>query len=223
MHRIKKVKVDTLIVFSKSQFGDTVRLFFPLFHTGNKHIDSILSHTIIDSLNCEPSEGTYKEKIQHWAEDIIVESNFNVNCNNNRLLSVTHFSEGCGAYCSYSEDHFNFNIKTGKLLHLTQLVDSSIFDLYRKDKAVLYLQQKEEYRQMLDGSFDDFDSETYDLVMDYMDTWRKDTTPIEYYITDDKLVIEDHFYLPHVIQCFAFSSKFEYPLSEIDSLKLIDF
>ena len=104
-----KVEIDTLVVLSKPFFGDSVKLFFPLFHTGDKLMDSILSHTYIDSLNFEPSEGTYQEKIQHWAEDIIVESNFSVNYNKNGFLSISQISEGCGAYCTIWDKHFKIS------------------------------------------------------------------------------------------------------------------
>ena len=57
---------------------------------------------------------------------------YEVTYKRNGILSMNIFAEGCGAHCSSWYTYFNFDLKTGKTLKLSDLISENRIDSFEK-------------------------------------------------------------------------------------------
>lgn len=99
--------------------------------TSNKRVDSLINFQIKNELF---SPGHEKQSINKTLveniNDGLINLSYEVSYKKNGLLSFSIFAEGCGAYCSSWETYFNFDLKTGKKLSITDLIIENKLDSF---------------------------------------------------------------------------------------------
>ena len=126
----QNVQIDTLIV--KLKVSDSFkelqsdRMNFPIIKTGNKEIDSLINFDLKNKFtsNEYPTDSIDSTLIK-WADDQIIDIDFKVTYNKNGILSINISAEGCGAYCSYWTEYFNYSTVTGKTLDFSEIIDTT--------------------------------------------------------------------------------------------------
>lgn len=191
-------------------------IIYPIVVTSNKRVDSLINFQIKNELF---SPGDEKQSINKTLveniNDGLINLSYEVSYKKNGLLSFSIFSEGCGAYCSSWETYFNFDLKTGKKLSITDLINEnkldSFYNIVFADKVKYLRVYKEEELSMLKQG--DVDSTTYDWALEQVDSnCIKDVKLEDFSFSSVSLEIKDTCEFPHAIrsQQPTFELKYTY-------------
>ena len=137
---------DTPIKYaSKNNMGERVELTIPFVTTENQQVaDRINNFLHIQLLNTLPpgKEGTTAKTALIELESPLesMEPISSGLLNGERQYAIAVGIEGCGAYCSYGEHHFDFDARTGRVITPAELLSES------GKKALAVLVQKNNAR-----------------------------------------------------------------------------
>ena len=151
----------------------------------------------------DEKQSIYKTLDEDIKEYGLSNLSYEVTYKGNGLLSFNIFSEGCGAYCSSRRTYFNFDLKTGKKLSITDLILENKLDSFYKiafaDKVKYLREYKEEELNMLKQG--DVDSATYDWALEQVDSnCMKDVKLEDFSFSTLNLEINDSCEFPHAIR-----------------------
>ena len=216
----QNVQIDTLNLNKSEHFKElqSEKMNYPLIQTGNKEIDSLINFDLKNKFtsNEYPTESIDSTLIK-WAGDQIVYIDFNVTYNTNGILSINISAEGCGAYCSYWTEYFNYSTITGNPLDISEIIDISgefktrIF----KDKETQFKKQKIELKEMLNDSEAELDQSTYKWALEYYENCENSFDLKSFSIFPEYLEINKHCYLPNAIKNLTPVLTLKYKYTEI--------
>ena len=180
-------------------------IIYPVVVTNNKKIDSLINSQIKNEVFSPDDEKqsinkTLAENINDYG---LINLSYEVTYKGSGLLSFSIFSEGCGAYCSSGETYFNFDLKTGKKLSITDLIIENKLDSFRKivfaNKVRSLREYKEEELNILKQG--DIDSSTYDWALEQVDSnCINDVNLEDFLFSSFNLEIKDICEFPHAIR-----------------------
>ncbi len=131
---------------------------------------------------------------------------YEVTLKNSNILSFFINEEGCGAYCSSGNTYFNFDLKTGKTLDITDLIFENQLDSFRdavaNDKRKFLIQYKSEFNQ--NYTEEEMDSVTFSWAMEQVNSnCIKDVQIQTFSLSESYLQIIDPCEFPHAIRALA--------------------
>jgi hypothetical protein len=224
----QNVQIDTLIV--KLKVSDSFkelqsdRMNFPIIKTGNKEIDSLINFDLKNKFtsNEYPTDSIDSTLIK-WADDQIIDIDFKVTYNKNGILSINISAEGCGAYCSYWTEYFNYSTVTGKTLDFSEIIDTTGEFKTRvfKEKESQFKKQKIELKEMLNDKEAELDQSTYEWALEYYENCENSFDLKSFSIYPDFIEINVSCYLPNAIKSLTPIIELKYKFNEIyDYLKI---
>ena len=197
-------------------------IIYPIVVTNNKRVDSLINSQIKNEVF---SPGDEKQSINKTLveniNDGLINLSYRVSYKKNGLLSFSIFSEGCGAYCSSWETYFNFDLKTGKKLSITDLILENKRDSFYKivfaDKVKYLREYKEEKFSMLKQG--DVDSTTYEWALEQVDSnCMKDVKLEDFSFSNFNLEINDTCEFPHAIRSQQPTYELKYTYTFLSAL-----
>ncbi len=220
----QNVQVDTLSV--KLTTSDSFKelqsenMIFPIIKTGNKEIDSLINFDLKNKFtsNEYPTDSIDSTLIK-WAGDQIIDIDFLVTYNNNGILSLNISAEGCGAYCSYWTEYYNYSIATGKPLDISEVIDTigEFKTRVLKDNKSQFKKQKIELKEMLNDPEAELDQSTYEWALEYYGNCENSFTLNSFSINQDFIEIIHSCYLPNAIKSLTPIIELKYKLNEINN------
>jgi hypothetical protein len=216
----QKAQVDTLFFPIKGieGYNPQEKLKFPIIKTGNLKIDAVINADLKNRVtNNEFATLSTREALVKWAEESIVYLSFNITYNNNSLISLCISIEGCGSYCSIWREYYTYNISTGKLLAINDVIDTKgaflKFVIANKNKQ--YEQQKKELKEMLNDKDAKLDNELYSHVLERYENCRKQFELNTFILHADHFEIIENCEMPHAIRNLTPIIKLKYAYADI--------
>lgn len=178
---------------------------FPIVQTGNSKIDIIINSQIKEGVflpdnGNQSLQSVLNENIKEYG---LINSSYQVTYNSSGFLSLSIYTEGCGAYCSSSNSYFNFDLLTGKKISIYDVILKDRIDSFKNivqsDKIYSLTKFKlEEKNSFLNNQID---SATYDWVISQIDDNCINQFSIEHFsISSNSVEIIDPCEFPHAIQ-----------------------
>jgi hypothetical protein len=222
----QKAQIDTFKIKSSNRYAEISEeeLKFPLISSGIKVVDSLINYDLKNRFtsNEYPTEPLDSTLIK-WAGDGLTYMDFNVTYNDNGLLSFQISAEGCGAYCTFWTEYFNYNTQNGRWLEITDVLDLSkgFYDQVLKDKSQEYLFQKEDLKRDLNDPNSGLDQETYDWILELYLACESNFSLDRFALFSDSIQVINKCWMPHALLPYSPQIELKYPWSEwANSLKV---
>ncbi|MCH6232621.1 hypothetical protein [Cognataquiflexum rubidum] len=216
----QSVQIDTFRLEKSERFKDiqSEKMNFPVVRSGNKEIDSLINFDLKNRFT------RYEYPIQNldstllkWAGDQIVFLDFQVTYNQSGILSINVSAEGCGAYCTYWTDYFNYSTQSGKWLDINSVVDTT--GLFRKmvieDKMEQYDKARLELKEALNDPDWGLTEDEYDSALEFYNECDNSFKLIQFALYPDSIEIIEECWLPHVMKPLTPIIELKYAFSEI--------
>lgn len=180
-------------------------IVYPIVVTNNKRVDSLINSQIKNEVFSPDNKKQSINKIlnEHINDYGLINLSYEVFYEGNGLLSFSIFSEGCGAYCSTWETYFNFDLKTGKKLSITDLIIENKLDSFHKIVLANKVKSLREYKEEQLGLLKqgDIDSTTYNWALEQVDSnCITDVKLEDFSFSRSTLEIKDICEFPHIIR-----------------------
>jgi hypothetical protein len=179
-------------------------IVYPIVVTKNPVVDKMINDEIKAQLLEIDEKGISARKVLiERINEGLINLSYRVSFKKNSILSMSITSEGCAAYCSSSDAYFNFDLKTGKLIGISSIIDETQIDslktLVQNDKRKALGEYKQE--QILETSNGQIDSTDYHWIGDYVDENCLDYIDIRNFsLSDSAIEFIDPCVFPHVIR-----------------------
>lgn len=216
----QNVQIDTLNLKKGESFKalQSDKMNYPIIKTGTKEIDSLINFDLKNKFtsNEYPTE-SIDSTLTKWAREQIVYIDFNVTYSANGILSLNISAEGCGAYCSYWTEYFNYSTITGNPLGISDIIDTTEEFKTRifKDKKIQFEKQKIELKEMLNDSESELDQSTYEWALEYYENCENSFDLKSFSIYPDYIEINRNCYLPNAIKNLTPVLNLKYKNTEI--------
>ena len=219
----QNVMIREIRLKPKSEFFKTSEktIIYPIISTNNSRIDNIINKQIKEgSLNLETEKQSAINALNDQIVNGLINLSYEVTYKKNGILSLNIYMEGCVAHCSSWTTYFNFDIKTGKLLGLSDLMIDNKIDSFKNivfsDKIKALKEYKIEEVNNLKNNH--IDSTSYNWILDEVDNGcMKDINIEDFSISSLGIKIFDLCEFPFAIRSqepsyeLKYSFKFIYP------------
>ncbi len=216
--------IDTLVLPDANLFGEQHYMSYPLIKTGNIKVDSLIN---IDLRNKYTDNKYETESIDSslikWGHDGITDLNFEVTYNKNGIISLNISAEGCGAYCSYWTEYYNYSTITGNPLTLDSIVNlkNLLSEKINNDKNEQFQKCFYELKEGIKENEAEIDSATYKIALEYYQNCFNSFNPNNFSLNTDFLEIIVDCYLPNVMKNLSPVIELKYRYSEIINYLII--
>jgi hypothetical protein len=171
--------------------------------TTNPVVDKMINDEIkTQILDIKDSKSSAGKLLVERINEGLINLSYQVSFKRNNILSMSITEEGCGAYCSSYDNYFNFDLKTGKPIGITSIINESKIDslraLVQKDKRKALNEYKKD-----EISVDSvhIDSADYRWIVEYVDENCFNSIQIENFsLSDSAIEFIDPCVFPHVIR-----------------------
>jgi len=210
------------------QFKPSIKFFstqaytvsFPVITTRDKKIGDKINETIQRELiDAEFMDLPFREAMKATLENGLISMSYSVTFNRDGICSITIAAEGCGAYCSAWYRYLNFDLNSGEIVSIDDMIKkvalNSLKDRVFKDKIVALNKYKEEMQEALVRQ--EVDSSTYHWALTEVDGYCINTINMDAIsLTDSGIEIKDRCEFPHAIQSQApsYDLVYDYKLLE---------
>jgi len=188
-----------------------------MVRTGNSKIDSLINHDLKDKLtHYQYTNESVDSALKKWADDQINFLDFEITYNINSILSLSISAEGCGAYCTFWINYYNYSAKTGLPLELSDIlkIDNGFQEILLQEKYRQFEQQKKELKELYtDDTM--LDQDVYEWALEYYNNCEASFDRNEFSIREDGIKIIQDCYLPHAIQNLTPVFNLSYSFSEL--------
>jgi hypothetical protein len=119
----------------KSKFYNVneTTIIYPIVVTNNKKIDKLINDKIKKEILDEDNEQiSVRKALNEQISDGLINMSYEITFKKYNILSMNIYGEGCAAYCSSGNTYFNFDLKTGRTLEITDLISDNKIDSFRK-------------------------------------------------------------------------------------------
>jgi hypothetical protein len=202
--------------FQNIQFG---KMYFPIIRSGDKKIDFLINSDLKNryTLNEYPTEPLDSALIK-WADDGLITMEFEVTYNRNGILSLNISAEGCGAYCTYWTEYFNYSTVSGQWLEISQIIDTSggFGLIVREELKLQYDEQKQVLMDWINDTESGLTIDDYDLVMEYYLESENTFNMKTFSLRENQLEIIETCWVPHVFLPLAPIIELKYNLGDIE-------
>ncbi|MEQ9188339.1 MAG: hypothetical protein RLP15_11435 [Cryomorphaceae bacterium] len=201
----QRVEVDTFRLTQSERFSDlqSEKMNFPIVRTGNGRVDSLINLDLKNSVTSSTDlNASLDSALSRWVGDQIMYLDFQVSFNDDGILSLQVFVEGCGANCSGWTEYFNYSTTSGKRLAIGHVVDTN--GAFRacvyNDKAVQYANEKRKLSMLVNDPESDFDPSLYALVLERYEDCENSFRLASFVIHPHHIEVIAHCYLPNALK-----------------------
>jgi hypothetical protein len=192
-------------------------IFYPVLESQNKKSDKSINAQILEKISGGNAESLSAKMflIREIKNSGLTRLSYKITYNKNGILSMNIYQEGCGAYCSSWYTYFNFDLKTGNKITISDLLEDERVDSFRQivsgEKAVAITKYKAEEKSNLEHNI--IDSTTYDWAREQVDSNCSIIADIENFsLSDHGIEIIDNCEFPHAIKSLEPAYEFTYGL-----------
>ncbi|MBI2731025.1 MAG: hypothetical protein HYX40_09780 [Sphingobacteriales bacterium] len=181
-----------------------ITIIYPLISTKNSKTDQLINNSIRTAIIGEEDvKGSLKAALLHMSADGTTDLSYEITYNKNWVLSLTIYSQGCGAYCSSSYNYLNFDLKTGKEIEAGDLIIKEKKDSLEKiilaKKTNSLSNYKKEELSMLNN--DEIDTATYEWAIQEVDSvCIKEISLQNFVISKNNIEFKSDCDFPHIIK-----------------------
>jgi hypothetical protein len=222
----QKISVDTLSISIAGRYaGASIqKLYFPVINSGNIQNDSAINKDLKNRFtNNEYPELSTDSTIIKWADEQVVDLNFEITYLKDGIISLNISAEACGAYCSGWTNYYTYNYLTAQYISIDQVVDTlgKFRNRVMADKDLQYRQQGAQLKTNLTDRSGEIDNETFQMINEYYRNCSQSFHFGSFALHDDYLEIVETCDLPNVVKSLAPEIKLHYQYKDIGSyLKL---
>ena len=214
----QEVKIDTIKIKLSDRFtsGLEKNNYYPLIKTGKKEIDSLINYDLKNKVTRDESpKESIDSSLNQWASYGLVFLDFQINYNNNGILSLRIDGEGCGAYCTRWSNYYNYSTITGEALELYNIVDLDYLkdDIIKKKNEQYKLNRKKLKKQLDDD--DGLDLYAYNFILERYNECDKNFKIKQFALFPDHLEIIENCYLSNMYKPSTPIIDIQYKLSDI--------
>jgi hypothetical protein len=137
----------------------------------------------------------------------------------NSILSFSVDQEWMAAYPTAWSTYFSFNLKTGKKIVITDIIDSSDSAAFREMIFADKTQQLKKYKERLSLDFKNgnIEQEDYDIVIENVDECLKELSLDNFTLTESDIEIKDECFFPHAWQALGPDYNLKYSYASISN------
>ena len=160
----------------------------------------------------------FETSIEEYRQDTwLSEFDYKVNYNKNFILDITFRQEGAGAYPDSSEKHLAINLKTGRLITVSDVfLDNSLSSL----AAMIDKKLQAEMRETVDRVNQDssIDAEEKSSVPELYKDLKFEVTHLnDFMISEDGITFLYDAGFPHVIQAYQPVGQYKFTYAELST------
>lgn len=199
--RINEIKLKPKPSFYKVS---KATIIYPLVVTNNKSVDKLINHKIREEIVGDGDETrSLKESLNERISEGLINLSYEVTFKKYNILSMNIYTEGCGAHCSSMNTYFNFDLKTGKDLDISDLISDNMIDSFRN---MVFNDKKrfiKNYKKQLEDDLAkmEVDSSTHSWVLEHVDGDCTNSLRVdEFSLSNLNILISDPCEFPHVIK-----------------------
>jgi hypothetical protein len=213
---IREIRLKPKPKFYKST---EATIIFPVVETSNKRVDKIINDRIKKIVLEEDDDRlSIRKALDGYINHGLVNMSYEVTFKKMKILSMTVYSEACGAYCSSSSTYFNFDLKTGRNLTIADLISDDKVDNFQKMVFADKMKYLEEYKKQMSDNLlkKEIDSTTYNWISEQVGSNCSIELPIQNFsLSDTSITISDPCQFPHVIKALEPRYQLKYAYNSI--------
>ncbi|MCL6260212.1 hypothetical protein M3O96_14015 [Aquiflexum sp. TKW24L] len=214
------VQIETFRLEKSGRFEDIQldKMNFPIVQSENQKIDSLINNDLKNRFtNNEYPNATMDSALIKWADGQIIFLDFTVTFNQNGILSINVSAEGCGAYCTYWTEYFNYSTKTGKWLDISDIIDTTgtFKKMVFEDKVEQYNKARRNLKENHKDSNWGLSEDDYENTLEYFNECDNSFKLNQYALYADHIEIIEECWLPHVMKPSTPIIELKYKFSEI--------
>lgn len=178
---------------------DSADFVYPIIVAGNKEVSDRINRSI-QQMFFETDTLTIMRALTEEIKQRLVYLNYDVALNTSELLSLRITAEGCGNYCSSYDTYFNFDVKTGKVLAISDVItDTAAFGKVVFADKVKAL---ETYKKEQDSLFrlKEISAEDFEFCIEYASECMGQVSLDKFILTKDDIQIFDECNFIHAMR-----------------------
>src|SRR5437868_5377756 len=160
----------------------------------------------------ETPENKMNAKLKTAKKDGLTTVSYQTKYSKNDLYSLYVYQEICAAYCTSVDTYFNFDLRTGKNIRLTDLIAPNKLDSFnttinRRISTAILNYKNGELKELTKKAMD---TATYQWASDMIDNCTSSIAPEDFYLGKDSIMVIYNCDLPHAIRALAPPGIFSY-------------
>jgi hypothetical protein len=209
--KVNEIRMKFGSEYHKAKEPDVV---FPVMSTGNKAVDDKINFLVIKDLTGEDSISNFSTTLFRAMNDGLSELDYTITLNTKGVLSYRLDALGCGAYCEPYSIYFNFDLHTGELLKIQDVIRNEMLDSFRTavlrhKVSALKTDLKEKDCLLSAGQIDSAD---HNFVLEYIKQCMKEVNTDKFLLLKNELQIVDACEFPHAVKALqpVYELKYSY-------------
>ena len=188
---------------SDFQKDKNATIIYPVISTNNKVVDDKINFTILKELTLDDSATDITKTLISGMNTTLSELDYSLTLKGKDIISLTLSGMGCGAYCSSWKLYFNFDLLTGDLIKIEEVISKSELESFRNMVLKDKLKALQEYKKELDSSLAVKSMDAVDIkaAKDYIDEHCVEQVNIKMFsLSPEGLEIMDNCEFPHFMR-----------------------
>ena len=167
-----QVTVEEIKLVPESEFhkSKNATVIYPVITTHNKQVDEKINQKIIGEVSGTDTTKNIREALMLQIEEGLRSLDYRITLESTQVLSIRITGLGCGAHCSSWQHNFNFNLATGELFTIEDIIIKSEMNNFTRMVSRDKLKALKKHQLEMDSllSKKAIDSATYEFVNDYI-------------------------------------------------------
>jgi hypothetical protein len=214
--KVNEIKMKFGSEYHKAKEPDVV---FPVMSTGNKLVDGKINLFAIKALTGDGSSANFSTTLFRAMNDGLAELEYSITLNTKDILSYRLDALGCGAYCEPYSIYLNFDLHTGELLKIEDVIKNEMLDSFRaivfRDKINALdsdLKEKDSLR-----SAEKIDSSDFNFVSEHIQQCKNEVNTDKFLLFKNEVQVIDDCEFPHAVRSLQPVYKLNYSYRRIKS------
>ena len=209
---------------------DSATIVYPIVKirnaTAQEKINNSIRAVLLSNINDEDSVSSIDLAIKSYVNDGLVSLSYKPLFNDNSILSLQFFMEAVGAYLTSWQVHLNFDLNTGGLITLKNIIKEEKFNVFKQfifHRKLNFLKKyKIEIKNWLAKK--EITKEDYMSALREVNSYCSDSVSLQKFIlTKSYIEIFDNCEFPHVIMGLGPAYELKFKLPSIKSYIKEDF
>jgi len=213
---IAQVKVNEIRMKFGSEYHKAKEpdVIFPVMFTNNKAVDDKINLYAISAVTGEDSVTNFSSTLFRSMNEGLSELDYAITLNTRDILSYRLDALGCGAYCEPYSIYLNFDLQTGQLLKIQEVIKQEMLDSFHavvaRDKVkALKANLKVKDSLLAAGTIDSSD---YNFVLEHIRQCINEVSIDKFLLLKDAVQIVDECEFPHAVKALqpVYELKYSY-------------
>ena len=192
----QKAKISYVYFSDTSDVGMNREVEFPIFNSGDSAIDSILNKNIRRDILFD----TLSTSIDSVLSNLVAASSSfwlvsEITFNKKNIISILVSCEFCGGNCRDYQEAFVYSLDSGNRLHISDVIDSSLFysEVVKNDVAEQYQKSIDNILNLKDScsNCDESDLDNFDFFIAKITQQRDEFAINSFCLYEDSIKIID--------------------------------